>query len=152
MSGVWVTRSAYTVAVVFVMVFQGGDAIKCWECNSLYDPNCADPFDNYTVAATDCADRFLPHYPNVSATLCRKIIQKVNNEYRYIRSCGWVHGEERFEGSCYKRAGTFHVMIDYCNCANDRCNNAIYNTPSWIPLVVLIVLVFVLEPTGQVIN
>ncbi|XP_076348856.1 UPAR/Ly6 domain-containing protein crok-like [Tachypleus tridentatus] len=150
--GAWVLFQVFGVAVVFAMIFQGGGAIKCWECNSLYDPNCADPFDNYTVAVTDCDQRFLPHLPNVSATLCRKIIQKVNDEYRYIRSCGWIHAEKKHEGGCYKKAGTFQVMVDYCNCETDECNSAISTTISWISLGVLFVVAFTMQCTGSLAN
>ncbi|XP_076365550.1 UPAR/Ly6 domain-containing protein crok-like [Tachypleus tridentatus] len=118
-----VIKHTCCVAAVLFMVVHGGTAIMCWECNSIYDPNCNDPFNNFTMALVDCSQRSLPHYPNTPATLCRKVIQKVNNEYRYIRSCGWLTDEKR-ESECMKRAGTYHVLIQYCNCKADGCNDA----------------------------
>lgn len=55
-----------------------GNAIKCWECKSHADPLCADPFDNTTLPITECNRRYLPHLPNLIATMCRKVRQKVS--------------------------------------------------------------------------
>ncbi|GAB6023809.1 hypothetical protein CHUAL_008555 [Chamberlinius hualienensis] len=100
---------------------QGVLGIFCWECNSEYDHRCKDPFRNFTFAPTDCSQRFLLHYPEHDATVCRKIVQRVKGEYRYIRSCGFLEDEKAARG-CYRRAGTFDVQIEYCQCKHDECN------------------------------
>lgn len=64
-----------------------GSAIKCFECNSHKDPNCAldIPPDNLLK---DCSTEY-PSRPNGASTYCRKIKQnidiEVNNcEYPFI--------------------------------------------------------------------
>jgi len=116
--------------------------IKCWECRSDTDPKCADPFDNSTVPITDCTQEpFLPHIPNVKATMCRKIRQKVHGEWRYIRSCAYlgepgIEGDERF---CLMRTGTYNIFMEYCTCnSKDGCNSA--SLLSLSPLIVVLSL------------
>ncbi|CAH4030085.1 unnamed protein product [Pieris brassicae] len=76
--------------------------IKCWNCRSSNDPKCADPFDNSTVPITDCKqEKGLKHLPGLRPSMCRKIRQKVNGEWRYIRDCAYlgevgIQGDERF--------------------------------------------------------
>lgn len=103
-------------------------AIKCWDCRSDSDPKCADPFDNSTVPITDCRTLgYLEHLPNVRPTMCRKIRQKVNGEWRYFRSCAYlgepgIQGDERF---CLMRTGTYNIFMEYCTCnSKDGCNSA----------------------------
>lgn len=45
------------------MSFFIANAIRCWDCNSNTDINCADPFNNRSVSAIDCREK------------CRKITQ-----------------------------------------------------------------------------
>ncbi|XP_067133439.1 UPAR/Ly6 domain-containing protein crok-like [Centruroides vittatus] len=125
--------------VIFFSLFHTGNGIICWECNSHYDAHCADPFNNRTLSSIDCNSRFLPHYPNTPATICRKIIQKVNDEYRYIRGCGWMT-DDREGIDCIKRAGTFHVFVQYCSCQTDYCNLAPANQPN--SLTIILVMIF----------
>lgn len=109
---------------MFVIAF----SIKCWVCRSDTDPKCSDPFDNSTVPITDCRQEpYLPHLPGVRPTMCRKIRQKVNGEWRYFRSCAYlgepgIEGDERF---CLMRTGTYNIFMEYCTCnSKDGCNAA----------------------------
>ncbi|XP_015605886.1 uncharacterized protein LOC107272845 [Cephus cinctus] len=113
-----------------------GLCIKCWECRSDLDPKCADPFDNSTVSLADCKEKKeLSHMPGVKSTICRKIRQKVNGEWRYFRDCAYVGepgiaGDERF---CLMRTGTYNIFIEYCTCnSKDGCNSASHLGQSWI--------------------
>ncbi|XP_064457899.1 UPAR/Ly6 domain-containing protein crok-like [Ornithodoros turicata] len=109
--------------LVLALMVERGRCIYCWICNSAYDRNCADPFDNITSALVDCSTRHLEHLPNVPATMCRKIVQKVYNDFRYVRDCGYLEKEK--EGTeCIRRAGTFSVLMKYCSCKTDGCNAA----------------------------
>ncbi|XP_034253169.1 uncharacterized protein LOC117652398 [Thrips palmi] len=118
--------------VMLLFVFFGAlscaMAIKCWDCRSDSDPKCADPFDNSTVPITDCRTLgSLDHLPGVRPTMCRKIRQKVNGEWRYFRSCAYmgepgIQGDERF---CLMRTGTYNIFMEYCTCnSKDGCNSA----------------------------
>merc|ERR1712071_558577 len=72
-----------------------GDGIKCWVCRSLEDPKCADPFDNTSTPFTDCSTfQEDSSYPVKPSTMCRKLRQKINGEWRYIlRAPDWVNQE-----------------------------------------------------------
>ncbi|XP_021190135.2 uncharacterized protein LOC110376107 [Helicoverpa armigera] len=103
-------------------------SIKCWNCRSSNDPKCADPFDNSTVPITDCKqEKGLSHLPGVRPSMCRKIRQKVNGEWRYFRDCAYlgevgIQGDERF---CLMRTGTYNIFIEYCTCnSKDGCNGS----------------------------
>ncbi|KAL5279648.1 hypothetical protein ACFFRR_003941 [Megaselia abdita] len=109
-------------------MFCSAFGIKCWACRSDSDPKCGDPFDNSTLAIADCAQvGELPHLPGVKATMCRKIRQKVNGEWRYFRSCAYmgepgIGKDERF---CLMRTGTYNIFMEYCTCnSKDGCNSA----------------------------
>lgn len=124
----------------FAYSIQAGLAIMCWECNSHYDKNCADPFGNETFALTDCNQRDLEHFPQQKASVCRKIMQKVRDDYRFVRGCGWLSSEKE-STDCFKRAGTFNVLIQYCSCDSDGCNTAPHTIQySWAVLLSVVIL------------
>merc|ERR1719481_140345 len=114
-------------ACFFSILIPGSLSIKCWECRSDGDPKCADPFDNRSFPITDCAGRSREHLPGLEATMCRKIRQKVNGEWRSIRSCAFlgepgVGSDERY---CIHRSGTYNIHVEYCTCRKkDGCNGA----------------------------
>ncbi|KAG0430497.1 hypothetical protein HPB47_022624, partial [Ixodes persulcatus] len=65
------------VLLVFLAFVHRGWAIYCWRCNSAYDPNCADPFNNITSDLVNCDMRSREHLPpEKKAVVCRKIVQK----------------------------------------------------------------------------
>ncbi|XP_022644425.1 uncharacterized protein LOC111260969 [Varroa jacobsoni] len=134
-------KGALLIAIGAILV---GSAlsIKCWECKSHADPLCADPFDNTTLPITECNRRTLSHMPTLVATMCRKIRQKVNGNWRVIRSCAYLgepgegHGDENY---CLMRRGTFDVFVETCTCnSKDGCN-AGHNSTAASPLVLLII-------------
>ncbi|GIY28257.1 protein quiver [Caerostris darwini] len=134
--------SKFWLPLLFTTVFviHTGSAIKCWDCNSHYDKNCADPFRNATFDLMDCNMRSLEHFPQQKATVCRKIIQKVRDDYRFVRGCGWLSSEKE-STDCFKRAGTFNVLIQYCSCDKDGCNAApSILQHSWIGLLAAVIL------------
>ncbi|XP_071442635.1 UPAR/Ly6 domain-containing protein crok [Hetaerina americana] len=119
---------ALITLVMLLMVAKDGDCIKCWVCRSDSDPKCADPFDNSTVPITDCnQEKGFNHLKGIRPTMCRKIRQKVNGEWRYFRSCAYlgepgIAGDERF---CLMRTGTYNIFMEYCTCnSKDGCNGA----------------------------
>ena len=62
----------------YIYFVSSASAISCWDCDSISDPKCADPFDNTTAKATDC-DHYLTqdnYLPEIPATMCRKIRMK----------------------------------------------------------------------------
>lgn len=119
------TQVSFVGVVLFTLLFvHKGWAIHCWRCNSAYDPNCADPFNNITSDLVNCDMRVKDHLPAGSrAQVCRKIVQKVYSDFRTVRDCGWLK-DEREGTDCIRRAGTFSVLMKYCSCDKDGCNGA----------------------------
>jgi len=113
----------------------GGDSIKCWVCRSDGDPKCADPFDNTSFPIADCRTYGeKQHLPGLKPTMCRKIRQKINGNWRYIRGCAWLGepGIGRDERYCIHRSGTYNVHMEYCTCrSKDGCNSAPAHSAGW---------------------
>ncbi|EEB17544.1 conserved hypothetical protein [Pediculus humanus corporis] len=105
----------FYTSIFIVLTIPEVFSIKCWVCRSDVDPKCKDPFDNSSFPITDCRQEpDLPHLPGVRPTMCRKIRQKVNGEWRYYRSCAYL-GEP----------GTYNIFMEFCTCnSKDGCNTA----------------------------
>lgn len=128
--------------------FLVSEAIICYDCNSADDPNCGDPFNDYSLGTVNCSLRQRPTNlpPDVKeATLCRKTTQKgksfkikinfwsinmlfwisicsVYGVTRVVRGCGYIR-DERDDKDCVKRSGTHDVQALYCACSTEKCNN-----------------------------
>jgi len=89
--------------------------IKCFECDSRYDPNCADPFllsrDNGTMIYCD--------------DLCIKLKHKLGNQFHYIRSCADQFKKIYIKKTnvCYSNRAKDGGYL--CFCDQDECNDAI---------------------------
>lgn len=53
--------------------------IRCFDCNSRFDPQCEDPFSEFPLGKANCDEMPNPH--NVTATFCRKIRQNGRKKY-----------------------------------------------------------------------
>lgn len=111
-------------ALVLVLSVQNGQALKCHVCNSgaNYDgEKCADPMDTDEFLV-DCnevgLEQNIPEY--VNATLCRKMGQQIQEDWRVVRSCAQNGRTDR----CVDRSGTKEVKVTYCECEGDGCNSA----------------------------
>jgi len=132
------------LAVWAVYLITPSASIKCWVCRSDGDQKCADPFDNTSFPITDCrTEKERTHLPGLEATMCRKVRQKVNGEWRYIRSCArlgepGVGSDERY---CIHRSGTYNIHVEYCTCRKkDGCNPASTVTVNWASLAAMLLL------------
>lgn len=138
------------------IIIKQSHAIKCYVCQSNVDPKCADPFDNLTLPITDCDE-----YPRADlvqksemevieekgffatfgltapvkplrATMCRKIRQKVNGDWRTIRGCGYLGPAPSSTPSspneanyCQIRHGNYDIFMETCTCnSKDGCNGS----------------------------
>ncbi|KAK8751354.1 hypothetical protein OTU49_014356, partial [Cherax quadricarinatus] len=101
-----------------------GWGIRCWECNSSFDPRCGEThFDSSTLDTVDCNQLKRDHLHGMEAIYCRKIVQRIESEVRTVRGCGWLEERKAPVGGCYTRTGTKEVMITYCHCNHDNCNS-----------------------------
>merc|ERR1711994_291015 len=136
-----------SIYVVYLLVIPSGESIKCWVCRSDGDPKCADPFDNTSFPIADCGkEKEREHLPGLASTMCRKVRQKVNGNWRYIRSCAWLGepGVGRDERYCIHRSGTYNIHVEYCTCrSKDGCNAGGRITPSFcLSKMILILFIF----------
>merc|ERR1712183_635567 len=143
----WPQSIALIVFLIYILGIQSGDSIKCWVCRSDGDPKCADPFDNTSFPIADCArEKPREHLPGLQSTMCRKVRQKVNGNWRYIRSCAWLGepGVGRDERYCIHRSGTYNIHVEYCTCrSKDGCNGGKSISPShWSILWTLSIAAF----------
>merc|ERR1712080_45470 len=140
------------IFVVYLLGIQSGESIKCWVCRSDGDPKCSDPFDNTSFPITDCRQvEERAHLQGLEATMCRKVRQKVNGEWRYIRSCAFLGepglessiGSGRDERYCIHRTGTYNIHVEYCTCrSKDGCNSGRRFAPTnWMILSVLSIVI-----------
>lgn len=79
----------------------------------------------------------------IRATMCRKIRQKVQGNWRTIRSCAFLGSPGDGTGNehhCRVRHGTHDIYIEYCTCnSKDGCNAATtVDLPKFLTLALLI--------------
>lgn len=114
-------------------------SIICYKCNSANDPNCGDPFEPYTLGVVNCSLVPKPEHldQNVTATICRKSVQKVYGKIRIVRDCGYIE-DSNTDKECLKRSGTHDVQVHYCSCSKSLCNGGqhVRGTPQLAALFV----------------
>ncbi|CAG0923806.1 unnamed protein product, partial [Notodromas monacha] len=125
--------SCVVLVLAYFFAIRVGFSIKCYECNSFTDPRCADPFDNRSFPQTDCKHKRMDHLGDKEPESCRKTRQKVDGQWRFIRSCAFVDnpgldGDERY---CRILEGTFNIHVEHCECkGKEGCNAAHSLSPS----------------------
>lgn len=134
--GTQVVSVALATAIVLSSIVSCA-GIQCFKCNSHYDKNCGDPFNNYTSELINCdqEEHRMSHLPlkedetRYSANICRKTVQIIAEEVRVIRSCGWLPNPESMKDrDCFTRTGTHQVMVYHCVCKGSACNGAQHHT------------------------
>jgi len=130
----------------------GEGKIKCYQCNSYDNQNCADPFFYEEEAEKEPMKRtmkdpsMLQECEDPKATLCRKIYQNVRGDERVIRTCGWVEDPKGRE--CYTT-----VLEEYntevCSCdpkkTFDGCNGATGYSISLLATLSAVVLAYLIH-------
>jgi len=147
-AGAMLSLALATTTLVLGLI-AGCAGIRCYSCNSHYDRNCLDPFNNFTTELVNCGmeGHQMPHLPPkedgspLTANICRKTVQLVSEEIRVIRSCGWLPNDPDLKDrDCFTRTGTHQVMVYHCVCTGDACNGAIHSTLEYTVLVGLVSL------------
>ena len=123
-------------------------SIRCWTCHSKTDPHCGEPFDSKTVPLTDCDSVAPPHLDAtgitgspIKATFCRKTMQRIEDKWRTIRSCGYLNDSSSQDDDCYTTGRS--VRIIHCSCYHDSCN-----TSASVVASVLLLIASLLALTG----
>ncbi|KAI1285741.1 hypothetical protein HDE_11542 [Halotydeus destructor] len=125
--------------LLLLLTFSSSDGLRCWVCRSDTDPRCSDPFDNRSLPITDCDTQTLKHLKvepllpggpmrERRSTMCRKMRQKVEGQWRTIRNCAFLGRPGEGTGNenhCLVRHGTHDIYTEYCTCdSRDGCNGA----------------------------
>ncbi|XP_018331913.1 uncharacterized protein LOC108741566 [Agrilus planipennis] len=112
------------ISFLFIACSGEQKSVECYKCNSLYDPACGDPFDNFTIGSINCSWKKTPDYlQGYQPSFCRKTIQTIQGKTSVIRGCGYVKNSY-YDGRCVRRTGTHDVTVIYCTCSTSRCNGA----------------------------
>lgn len=119
-------------AILFVlMIPQGGEAVKCYVCNSMNvsQSQCADEFRKTTTNDKNFIQDCGPD------SFCRKQYQDIRGEVRVSRSCGTQWDDTKEDGSCLAtNSEDIHLLS--CQCRGDTCNGA------GLPLISLVTMLF----------
>lgn len=103
-------------------------ALNCYHCSSVDNPDCGETLTgNANLTETNCEKLI-----GQPAKVCRKIVQYIEKTTVVIRSCGYIDSQEEKDrkNQCYKRSGTFAIMMQSCNCYTDLCNHSASLVPN----------------------
>jgi hypothetical protein len=115
-----------TILLLTCLVSQQVSSLNCYTCSSADNPGCDESFSGRAnITDTDCEKHI-----GKPAKVCRKIVQYLENKKVVIRSCGWIDEHEEKKPMCYKRSGTFALMMEACSCYEDNCNHSASLVPN----------------------
>lgn len=102
-------------------------AIKCYECNSHYNPDCNNPINSTTISLVDCNEAPSNEaFPDRKPEMCSRVIQKLDLDVRVIRNCSYL--EDLDTGglpACVTQRMTEKLRREICICNDkDGCNEA----------------------------
>lgn len=122
--------AAFIISLLLIMLVStsGVQSLNCYHCSSVDNPDCDEAFlGRANITDTDCEKHI-----GRPAKVCRKIIQYIEHKKVVIRSCGYIdeHEEQDKKPMCYKRSGTFAIMMESCNCYTDNCNHSASLVPN----------------------
>lgn len=116
-----------SLLLVLLICINEAHSLNCYHCSSVDNPDCDEAFTGKAnITDTDCEKHI-----GKPAKVCRKIVQYIEHKKVVIRSCGFIddHDEQDRKPMCYKRSGTFAIMVESCNCYTDNCNHSVSLVP-----------------------
>ncbi|XP_034100317.1 uncharacterized protein LOC132798491 [Drosophila nasuta] len=125
MPGIMSTKLVYFVFIALTANFLSVSAIRCHQCNSHENADCANLLVKTPRAQRD--DQYLRECTGQGGgdqqAFCRKTIIKLElyDEHRIDRSCGWI--AEKTPNSCFS-ADNEGFKQTICTCSDDGCNGA----------------------------
>jgi len=138
-----------SLTLFVILVSYPIDGLKCFECSSLNNTNCSDPFKaNDTLVECPPAPEHIQHLiANKDAQLCRKLKQNIDGKIRVTRNCGYLLNNEtmRDDHSCFKDAFTAYTSSFYCSCSGDKCNRSSSGAPPNITVLFILLVITVLN-------
>nr|CAD7262303.1 unnamed protein product [Timema shepardi] len=100
------------------------DALRCWKCDSSYDPMCGDPFNTTHRTLIDCESERSQSSYAANHAYCKKTKESENNRQSLIsRACVWAN-----EGSkntiCSSPSSPYRKQEHCSICETDGCNGS----------------------------
>lgn len=126
-----------SLLLVLLICINGVHSLNCYHCSSVDNPGCNEAFTGKAnISEVDCEKQI-----GRPAKVCRKIVQYIESKKVVIRSCGFIddHDEKDRKPMCYKRSGTFAIMMESCNCYTDNCNHSASLVPHQSVLILLVI-------------
>ncbi|XP_075210804.1 uncharacterized protein LOC142318146 [Lycorma delicatula] len=115
---IWILTTAVIFSSFYIFSIE---AINCFQCNSLTEPECETlkANDTHSYLYRPCEQQAY----TVKEVFCRKIVQVIadrDNLVRVVRRCSW---ERHSRLPCYHVSNADHVEV-VCQCFTDGCNSA----------------------------
>ncbi|VDP37538.1 unnamed protein product [Soboliphyme baturini] len=144
--------SAVLSAFVFLCVINNGHqessegSLKCYKCDSVFDPQCGDPFDKVigSVFIVDCDNESVKpvNAKNKRPVGCRKIDQHVLDKITVVRQCAYTG--QNMTG--VKRPGNKGIVKYLNQCSTHECNKGkLRVSSSFAAVVAPLVFAFILR-------
>ena len=116
------------------------EALKCHQCTSRTDPDCADPMwlepEEVSGVRKLKTEKFLKDCPTDRAyTICRTMIENVFGSKRFIRGCGYIE----HKNECYLTSEKVENSF-VCQCKGDGCNGSEAAKPTSALLIITIAM------------
>ncbi|XP_030557334.1 uncharacterized protein LOC115760221 [Drosophila novamexicana] len=114
---------AYITLIAFIAHLLSVSGLRCHQCNSHDNEDCASLVVNTPRAQRDEQYLLDCEPKGVDQAFCRKTVIKleVNDEHRIERSCGWI--QEKAHNTCFTADNEGYKQI-VCTCSEEGCNGA----------------------------
>jgi hypothetical protein len=113
----------YFFIILWLIDYEGYDAIRCFECRSDVQRNCGDPFFPGSVPSTECT-----HINNNPSFMCFKASQYVGGTYITVRGCAPFDSITFNRGMQRQMVGTYWKGFNiFSLCDYDQCNHGARN-------------------------
>ncbi|CAH1377080.1 hypothetical protein MTP99_018494 [Tenebrio molitor] len=129
-----------TVLVAVLGLISPALGIRCFQCNSFVNPECADiPVnDTHSPFLHKCEQR------DDYQMFCRKVVQTVLDApqfTRITRTCGWYLNKDN-RTNC-QVSDTDFKMETTCQCFTEACNTATVQTPAGLSPIFCLTLTLI---------
>ncbi|XP_073826600.1 UPAR/Ly6 domain-containing protein bero-like [Musca autumnalis] len=138
---------------VLITVFATGLSIKCYQCDSMTQPQCNEYFSPKEIDASECDDEDMPAYltkygQRFEATGClTKIHEGIEGNRFFIRRSCYFGDLENTREACETEDPylPYADLLDCEVCSEDLCNTDVgqQSKPTWYTIAAfLIALIF----------